>query len=134
MSETTENPTTPTATLNPPPPAAHEVPARGPGRLYQVVAWVGIVAGVVFIVAVVFFSGFFLGRHSGPALGHFGSHHGRGVYFFHHGGQPHMGPPMMGPRWGPPGGPQFGPSPGGPQGPSTSVSPSSPTTVPAVPR
>ena len=128
MSETTDNPTTPTTTLNPPPPpGAREVPARGPGRLYQVVAWVGIVAGVVFIVAVVFFSGFILGRHSGPTHGHFGSHHGRGAYFFHHGGQPHMGPPMMGPRWGPPPG-------GGPQGPSTSVSPSSPTTVPSVPR
>ena len=134
MSETAENPTTPTTTLNPPPPGAREVPARGPGRLYQVVAWVGIVAGVVFIVAVVFFSGFFLGRHSGPAHGHFGSHHGRGVHFFHHGWQPHpMGPPMMGPNWGPPGGPQVGP-PGGPQGPSTSVSPPSPTTVPSVPR
>ncbi|MDT5044391.1 MAG: hypothetical protein QOG75_244 [Mycobacterium sp.] len=35
-----------------------------PGRLNQAAAAVGIVAGVVFIVAVVFFSGFFLGSHS----------------------------------------------------------------------
>ncbi len=35
------------------------------GRLTAVLAWVGIVAGIVFIVAVLFFSGFFLGRHSG---------------------------------------------------------------------
>lgn len=31
-------------------------------RLYEVLAWVGIVAGILFIVAVVFFSGFFVGR------------------------------------------------------------------------
>ena len=62
-------------------------------------AWVGIVAGVVFIIAVVFFSGFFLGRHSGtPGYGHFGTHHG--VHVFHHGGLTPMGPMA---RW--PGGP-----------------------------
>lgn len=31
-------------------------------RLYQVLAWVGIVAGIVFIVAVVFFAGFIAAR------------------------------------------------------------------------
>lgn len=31
-------------------------------RLYQVLAWVGIVAGILFIVAVVFFSGFLAAR------------------------------------------------------------------------
>jgi hypothetical protein len=36
-----------------------------PSRLSQVLAWVGIVAGVLFIVAVIFFSGFVLGRSSG---------------------------------------------------------------------
>lgn len=47
-----------------PGPAAYE--AR-PSRLSQALMWVGIVAGVVFVVAVVFFSGFFLGRNSdGP--------------------------------------------------------------------
>lgn len=34
-------------------------------RLRHVLAWVGIVAGVVFIVAVIFFSGLALGRGSG---------------------------------------------------------------------
>ncbi len=34
------------------------------GRLYRALAWVGIVAGIVFIIAVVFFSGFFAARAS----------------------------------------------------------------------
>jgi hypothetical protein len=98
-----------------------------------VAAWVGIVAGVVFIVSVVFFSGFILGAHSG---GHRGEHH-------HHGGGHHDfammhrgGPPMfpMGPRGedqGPgrgfqppfgPGGPNFqGPAPQQPTGPTTTA-------------
>ncbi|MDV3136700.1 hypothetical protein DQP55_17210 [Mycolicibacterium sp. GF69] len=33
-----------------------------PNRLTQSAAWVGIAAGVVFIVAVIFFSGFFVGK------------------------------------------------------------------------
>ncbi|MGZ6780178.1 MAG: hypothetical protein ACXVGO_14425 [Mycobacterium sp.] len=42
-------------------------------RVNQVLAWVGIVAGVVFVVAVVFFSGFIIGRSSS---GHYyGGHH-----------------------------------------------------------
>src|SRR6187200_1470076 len=55
-----------------PPPAAVEPPRHS--RLTAVAAWVGIVAGVVFIVAVIFFSGFFLGAHSGG--GHVGWGHG----------------------------------------------------------
>lgn len=34
-------------------------------RLHQALAWVGIVAGVVFTVVVIFFSGFALGHASG---------------------------------------------------------------------
>lgn len=53
------NPTEPEST-----PLAVEQPAmdlpRHPSRLNQALAWVGIVAGGVFIVAAVFFSGFFL--------------------------------------------------------------------------
>ena len=41
-------------------------------RLYQVLAWVGIVAGILFIVGVVFFSGFFAAR----AAGGYGWHRG----------------------------------------------------------
>ena len=43
------------------PAAAPEVAHRNT-RLYQVLAWVGIVAGILFIVAAVFFSGFLAGR------------------------------------------------------------------------
>lgn len=73
--------TGPLATAAPPPPPAYVPPAGTPvpvaveqksNRLYKAAAWVMIVAGVVFIVAVVFFSGFALGRHSG---GGFGGHH-----------------------------------------------------------
>lgn len=35
-----------------------------PSRLNQVLAWVGLVAGVLFIVALIFFAGFVLGRAS----------------------------------------------------------------------
>jgi len=38
-----------------------------PGRLNQTLMWVGIVAGVVFVVAVVFFSGLVIGWSSGGA-------------------------------------------------------------------
>ena len=49
--------------------AAAEEPSRDeqyerPSRLGQTAAWVGIVAGVVFVVAVIFFSGVMLGRSS----------------------------------------------------------------------
>jgi hypothetical protein len=94
-----------------------------------VAAWVGIVAGVVFIVAVIFFSGFILGAHSGGHRG--GWHHGGGHHGFammHHGGPPmfQMGPGGDRPRspFGPggPGGPNFqGPSPQQPTGPSTTA-------------
>ncbi|BAX93731.1 hypothetical protein [Mycobacterium shigaense] len=43
-------------------------------RLGQAAAWVGIVAGVVFVVAVIFFSGVILGRSSDG----FGWRHGGG--------------------------------------------------------
>jgi hypothetical protein len=138
MSETTsssEPVTGPVAAPTPPPPtpppaAPPPAAARPPrhSRLTAVAAWVGIVAGVVFIVAVIFFSGFFLGAHSG---GHHGGGHGdrdRGFAMFHKGGPPPMFP--MGPRGeferpgqgfeppSGPGGPNFQ-SPQQPTGPST---------------
>ncbi|MFM8600336.1 MAG: hypothetical protein ACKOB8_15240 [Mycobacterium sp.] len=42
-----------------------------PHRLYRALAWVGIAAGSLFIVATVFFSGYYLGSHGG------GGHHGQ---------------------------------------------------------
>jgi hypothetical protein len=119
MTETAEHPTTPTPAAGPPPPPppVSLKDDRGSSRVLQVLAWVGIVAGVVFVVAVVFFSGFFLGRHAGgPGYGHFGSHHGRGIHVFHRGGPQPMGPMA---RW-----------PGGPMSPISPMSPGSPSTPP----
>ena len=95
-----------------------------PNRLYQVAAWVAIVAGTLFIVAVIFCTGFMLGKHSG-GYGHPGRsswEHGR----MHHGGPGMMGPGMMGPRdfdEDDPG--RRGPGPGnfGPGGPNRPVQP-----------
>jgi hypothetical protein len=77
-----------------------------------VAAWVGIVAGVVFIVAVIFFSGFILGSHSGG--GHRGGGPGdrdRDFAIIHRGPPPMfpMGPPGEFERPMAPGGPNFGP-------------------------
>ena len=113
--------TSPVATLPPPPPPSYygPVPVEArPNRLYQAVAWVAIVAGTVFIVGAVFFTGFALGRHSG----HGGGWHDRDgdSQQFHHRGGPPMMPmgPGSGP-WGPmgPGGP------GGPGGPNPGQGP-----------
>ncbi|WP_156166506.1 hypothetical protein [Mycobacterium haemophilum] len=71
MSETSETPTTATAIATPPP-AAEAAPYKTP-KVFQAAAWVAIVAGIVFIVAVIFFSGYSLGRHAGH---HGGFHHG----------------------------------------------------------
>ena len=144
MSETTtpssEPATGPVAATPPPsqPPVepvyAAEPPRRS--RLTAAAAWVGIVAGVVFIVAVIFFSGFILGAHSG-------GHGGRGGPGGHKGDRDaavfHRGPPPMFPM-GPRGeferpGPSFGPdgpsfqppqSPGAPQSPGSTTAPSRP--------
>lgn len=131
MSETTSTPepaTAPVATTTSPsqPDYVERRPRRS--RLTAVAAWVGIVAGVVFIVAVIFFSGFILGAHGG---GHRGGHHGGGHRDFammHRGGPP-MG--EMGPRWFERQGPGFGPGGPGSQSPQSPQSPS--TTAPARP-
>ena len=63
MTETLEK--EPAATpVPPPPPRKHR-----PSRVYQAAAWVAIVAGMVFIVGSIFFTGFVLGRHSGGGPG-----------------------------------------------------------------
>ncbi len=129
MSETPSTPepaTGPVATTTPSQPAYVERERRR-SRLTAVAAGVGIVAGVVFIVAVVFFTGFILGAHAGG--GHRG-HHGGGDRDFstmHRGGPPPMFP--MGPMG--PGGPREGFGPGGPgfQPPQPPQAPQPPTTT-----
>ncbi len=106
-----------------PPPVYAEAPhANRPNRLYQAAAWVAIVAGVMFIVGAVFFTGFALGRHSGSDGGW---RHHRGDYskFERRGGPPMMMPFPMTP--GGPGGPGSGPGfqPGGPGGPGATATP-----------
>ncbi|MGY4711758.1 hypothetical protein ACXDF8_19695 [Mycolicibacterium sp. CBM1] len=108
-----------------------------PSRLYQVLAWVGIIAGVLFIVTVIFFSGFVFGRASG---GYHGWHRGyQGSEMGPEGSMddcPMMRPGGMGPggMMGPgrpgPGG-MMGPGqpgPGGMMGPQQSPSTAPPTT------
>lgn len=74
------------------PPPRYDDRYGRPNRLNQALAWVGIVAGVLFVVAMIFFSGFFIGGSLG---GHYGGHH-RGYYHHYPYGQ--MGPgQMMGP-------------------------------------
>ena len=87
-----------------------------PSRLGQVLAWVGIIAGVVFVVAVIFFSGFFLSWSSGD----------HDNWYRGYGGGRAGTCPMMGP-----GGMIVpgGMGPRGPMGPQQS-----PTTTPSTPR
>lgn len=96
MSETPEPTTGPVVTTPPrEQPAVHVTSAPQPrrsGRLTTAAAAVGIVAGVVFIVAVVFFSGFVLGQNSASHRGG-----GPGPMVLHRGGPPPMMLPM-GPR------------------------------------
>jgi hypothetical protein len=95
MSETPDQSTDATAPLDTEGPvAAPAAPAeRRPNRLNQVAAWVAIAAGTLVILAVVFFSGFILGRHADGGPQHH-RHHGHHM-MFDRGGP--MGPPPMGP-------------------------------------
>lgn len=133
MSETPEyasdptgpvGPATPPATsaATPPPPSAAPEHHR-PNRLYQVAAWVAIVAGVLVIAGTVFFAGFVLGRASDGGHGHFRHH--PGMMMQDRGGP--MAPPMLRPdgvreghMWPGPGNAPGNPAPGAP-GPSTTA-------------
>lgn len=123
MTETTESLDQPSIV----PDARKVVVDRGGSRLNQIAAWVGIIAGIVFIVGSVFFTGFFLGRHSGG-----GWHHQRGgAEMDFRGGPPmmQMGPGMMpmGPgMMGPGRGPGMGPDRDGAPGPAQPPAPPSP--------
>jgi hypothetical protein len=132
MSDDVETPTTtvpPVTTAPPPQPVVVE--RKRPNKLFQAAAWVGIAAGVTFIVAVVFFSGFYLGKNSDG--GHRGGpHHEAGM--FHREGPP-MGPPhiFFGPG-GPGGFPGAPNAPGGPGGQGGQQAPGGPGGPTFVPR
>nr|WP_235677946.1 hypothetical protein [Mycolicibacterium sarraceniae] len=118
--------TSPVATLPQPPEYVVPVPvATRPNRLYQAAAWVAIVAGTIFIVGAVFFTGFALGRHSGHGGGC--HHHNRGdgdsQQWQHRGGPGGPSGPSGPSGPGGPGGPGGPVGPGGPGGP---VGPSGP--------
>lgn len=86
------------------PPAVSNAPRSS--RLPQVAAWIAIVAGVLVIMPVIFFAGFFLGRVSDG----FGGHHHRmhwhdrmpSRYFDHPGPGPRFSPSAPGTRPAPP--------------------------------
>jgi hypothetical protein len=126
MSETTSSSQHATGPIEPVAahPASEPVAVRERSRLSTIAAWVGIVAGVVFIVAVVFFSGFVLGAHGGRGGG---GHHrgGPGMTMNHEGPMMRQGPGFVFP--GGPGGP-------GMQGPGTQSQTPSTTAAPTPPR
>ena len=96
MSETASSPESVTGPIETP---ATTAPVVVRDRLNVVAAWVGIVAGSVFVVAVIFFSGFALGASVSGGHHHGGHHHGQGQ----------MERDGGGPRHGWPGGPGQGP-------------------------
>ncbi|WP_407662882.1 hypothetical protein [Mycobacterium tilburgii] len=79
MSETSETPTARSATATAPVPADPVV--HRPARVFQAAAWVAIVAGTVFVIAVIFCTGFMLGRSTGHHPGH--HHHHKHHAMFH---------------------------------------------------
>jgi hypothetical protein len=76
------------------------VEAAQPNRLYQAAAWVAIIAGIVFIAAVLFFSGARLAGH--------GCHHGHHGHHWHQHSMVHPGH-RHGPGTVSPGGPGVSP-------------------------
>ena len=98
---------------------------RRPNRVVTAAAWVGIVAGTVFVVAVIFFSGFILGKHSDGG-GRPGGGHERGHGMMFDRGFP-PGPPMAPMRPGQSEGPgPAGPGNAGPNQPTPPAPPARP--------
>ncbi|WP_372511592.1 hypothetical protein [Mycobacterium gordonae] len=106
MSEISDTPTARTSTAVAPPPAErveHHTP-----KVFKAAAWVAIVAGIVFIVSVIFFTGFRLGLAAGHGGGH--RHHKHHPAMMHRSGFPaNGGQQQVGPGTGP-GGPSQVPS------------------------
>jgi hypothetical protein len=140
MSETPEDRPEPTTVasesrpVGPPPALPPSARYDGPSRLSQVAAWVVIVAGVVFIVAVIFFSGFFLGVHASGYHGYY--RHGDGME--HQGGPDGMTGPeqsgmLGGEMWQRPGAPDGMMGPGGMMAPGQQQPPTVTVTVVPIP-
>lgn len=73
MAGSAESPSPTVATSEERPATTSSRASEQRSRLTAVLLWVGIAAGVVFIVAVLFFSGFFLGRQIGWHRGYDGN-------------------------------------------------------------
>ena len=139
MSETPGPSTQPTSVAAAPPPPP---PPVKPPKVYTAAAWVVIVAGIVFILSVVFFSGALVLGYHYPCYHRY--HHGMfkpsgpgpwyGPWQYGGPGGPGMAPPFPGGPGGP-GGPAAGPyGPAGPgQLPTTTVPSPAPSTPPARP-
>lgn len=118
--------TPPTYQETPPPVPPQPVYAehRESSRLNKAAAWVGIVAGSLFIVVVIFGAGFFTGKAV--------SNNHRGDYDRGHEMMMRPGPAMF--PMGPPGGMQRGPTFSGPFGPGQIIEiPRPPGTAPTGP-
>lgn len=113
MQSMTETPEPRNQPAGAPPQLQPSPPWAKPSRVYQAAAWVVIVAGVVFVTSMIFFTGAYVS--------------GGGWYGHHHRGGCMMGesPSPMG--RGPNSGPEsVGPGPGGPAGTGTPPSPPAP--------
>ena len=97
MSETSDTPTVRTSTATAPAPATEPVLHRTP-RVFAAAAWVAIVAGIVFIVGAIFFTGFTLGRHAGHGGMHHHKHHAMMMHPHRFGGPGGPGGPGRWPR------------------------------------
>lgn len=141
MSETPSDPETAPVVAEPAPAVVVEPQERKSNRLNLIAAGVGIAAGAVFIVAVIFGTGFWLGLHADKGGGGGGHHRGGppGVVM-HHPGPPMFpgmrpGPGMFPGEQGGPGGPGGPAGPGGPGGPGAERPPQPPTSgAPTPPR
>jgi hypothetical protein len=94
MSETSENPTVRSSTATAPAPAAAAEALYRTPRVFIAAAWVAIVAGIVFIVSVIFFTGMALGHHGGHHHHH--KHHAMMMHPHRFGG-PGGGPGAIAP-------------------------------------
>jgi hypothetical protein len=75
MSDTSDTTTVRSSTATAPAPAAIEAAPHRTLWVFRFAAWVAAIAGIVFIVGAIFFTGYSLGRHSGHGGFHHHKHH-----------------------------------------------------------